>query len=350
MLSISTADAQARYTKMLIDVYRQRSTPTSFLRTFFKDVTVPTLEVSIEVQRGKEKVAADVVRGTDGNRNQWTRSTEKSWIPPYFREWFDATQLQLYDRLYGATEINDSIFAAYINDVADHIMELQEKIERAVELQCAQVLETGVISIASDTGIDFHRKTASMVDPGAGNYWATGTTDPFNQLEAGCKFLRQVGKAGGNMFIALCGGQALTDLLSNTIFLKRQNLFSMALDAVNSPQMGETGATYHGTLTCGSYKVQLWAYPQYYDNAAGVSTPYLNEQKVTLIPVAPKFKIAYAAVPQLLTPSTPPFIGKYKINEYIDQRGKARIVDIESAPLAIPTAIDTIYTLKAVAD
>lgn len=348
MPSISTTDAQGLLTKKLVDVYKERIAPTSFLRSFFPTVESPTLEVSIEVQRGFEKTAVDVVRGTDGNRNSFSRSTEKIFIPPFYREWFDATQLQLYDRLYGATEINDAIFASYINSVADSMMDLQNKIERSYEVQCAEVLETGTVTLQAQTSIDFKRKAASMVNPGAGSYWATATVDPFAQLEAGCKFLRQIGKAGGAVFNALCGAAALNDLLANTVFQKRQNLFNMALDVVTAPQFGPTGATYHGTLTCGSYKVQLWAYPQYYDKA-GVSTPYLKDDKVILLPINPNFKLAFAAVPQLITPNSMPKMGAFIMGEYLDQRGAAHIMDIKSAGIAIPTAIDQIYTLKTVA-
>src|SRR5437016_1331533 len=101
MPSIQVSDAQGLFTSRLIAVYRERPKVMNFLRSFFPSEIGTSLEVSIQVQRGKEKVAVDVMRGDDGNRNQWTRSTEKMFIPPYFREKFDATKLQLYDRLYG---------------------------------------------------------------------------------------------------------------------------------------------------------------------------------------------------------------------------------------------------------
>ncbi len=345
---ISTTDAQGLYTKHLIDAYKERSAPTAFLRSFFPTVVAPTLEISIEVQRGYEKIAADVVRGTDGNRNQFTRSTEKIFIPHYYREWFDATQLQLYDRLYGATEISDAIFSAYINSVADSIMELQAKIERSYELQCAQVLLTGIVTTeAGSVNIDYKRKAGSLVDLGAGQYFAN-SIDPFAKFEAGCTFMRQEGKAAGNVFNAILGSAAIADLYNNTIFKERQNLFNMALDAVAPPQRGAVGQTYHGEISCGPYRVRLWTYAQYYDDANNVSTPYIDPKKVILLPETPRFKLAFAAVPQLLTPNTPPKVGAFIFSEYLDQRGKARIVDVESAGLAVPVAIDTIYTFKAV--
>lgn len=350
-MNISTTDAQGLYTKMLVDVYKQKSNPTSFLRSFFPEKVTPTLELSVEVQRGFEKVAVDVTRGTDGNRNQFSKSTEKLFIPPYYREWMDATQLSLYDRLYGATSVSDAVFVSYINSVADALMEMQSKIERAQEVQCAQVLTTGIVTYGganANLKIDFKRKAASLVDGGGATYFAANN-DPFAEFEKGCTFLRQVGKASGGTFNAILGSTALTNLLANTKFQSRQNLFNMALDNVVAPQRNAVGQTFHGIITAGAYKVQLWSYPQYYDNASGVQTSYIDPKQVILIPEAPKFVFAYAATPQLITPQSTPVMGKFTINQYIDQRGKANIIDVESAGLAIPTAVDTIYTFKAVA-
>jgi hypothetical protein len=348
MPTISTADAQALFTKALVDVYVERIQPKSFLRSFFTDVVTGTKEVSIEVQRGKELVAVDVVRGTDGNRNEWKYSSEKIFIPPYFREWMDATQLQLYDRLYGATEINDVVFSQFINDVADKLEQMQEKIDRAYELMCASVFETGVVTIEHGTDVDFKRKSASIVDLGAGQYFANAI-DPFKKIEAGCNFIRTKGKNAGNVFNLILGSDAISDLMTNTIFTNRQNLVNMSLDAVREPQKNSVGGVLHGQITCGSYRVNLWTYPEFYDTTAGVATPYIDAKKAILLPEAPKFKMAYAAVPQLLEPNTLPRIGKYIVNEYIDKRGKSMIIDIESAALPIPTAVDTIYTMKCVA-
>lgn len=344
MPTISTTDAQGLLTKSVAAVYKERIQPTAFLRSFFPSKVFPTLELSIEVQRGKEKIAADVVRGTDGNRNEFTKSSEKIFIPPYYREWFDATQLSLYDRLYGATEINDAIFAAYINNVVDAQADIKAKIERAQEIQCAQVLETGLV-VLKNGSIDFKRKAESLVDPGAGQYFVNNI-DPFAQFEAACNFIRKSGKTSASMFNAILGSEALTDLLANTKFTARQNLFNMALDSVAAPQRNSTGASFHGIITAGPYKVALWSYPQFYDNASGTSTAYVDPKKVIVIPENPNFLMGFAACPQLLSPSTPPNIGEFIFGEYIDKRSKSHIMDVESAALALPVAIDTIYTFR----
>jgi hypothetical protein len=348
MANISVTDAQGLFTKALVDVYKERPKPTGFLRSFFPSVESATKEVSIEVQRGTEKTAVDVVRGTEGNRNTFSKSTEKIFIPPFYREYMELTEIHLYDRLYGATQINDGIFAQYINNVADNLMDLQAKIERSYEKQCAEVLELGTVTLNAATSIDYKRKSGSKVDLGGGNYWATGTNDPFATFDAGMTNLSKTGKITTGVGRAILGETALRDLMANTKFQARQDLVNMKLDSVSEPLMSAEGAVYHGTVTAGAYRVELWSYPQYHD-VAGVSTPYVNAKKVILMPANTRFKLSFAAVPQLITPNSLPTKGAYVFGEYKDERLTSHIMDIKSAGLAIPVAVDQIYTVQVVA-
>lgn len=349
MGSISTADARGLYTKMLIDVYKERTAPTSFLRSFFPVKESATKYLSIEVQRGSEKIAVDVLRGTEGNRNTFSKSTEKLIQPPLYREYFDVTEIDLYERLFGDSNIDGAVFSQFLDSVAEKLRMLQDKIERAYELQCSQVLETGVVLLNSDTSIDFQRKLGSLVANGAGNTWATGTVDPTETLKDGCTFLRQKGKAGGSMFNAIVGSTALNHMLNNTIMKARADIRNYSLDAVAAPQKQSVGGTLHGIVTAGSYNVALWSYPEYYDNASNVSTPYINPKKVIILPENPKFTLGFGAVPQLVGDGGSVKKGAYIIGEYKDEREASHIMDIQSAGIAIPTAVDQIYTVQTVA-
>lgn len=353
---IAVTDGRALFTKTLIDVYQQRLKPTSFLRSFFPVDLSPTKEVSIEVERQGEFVAVDIFRGTEGNRNSWSLSTEKIFVPPLYKEYFDATQLDLYDRVLGSQgNAQVPLFAALMNKVADRIGTLQDKIERAFEYQCAQVLQTGQITMFAGSTIDYKRKATSIVDlnVGSGGGYFAANSDVFKQFQNGCDFLRTVGKSGDAVFNAIFGATALADFLANTKFTARQNLFNMALDAVAAPTRNATGAAYHGTITAGGYKVQLWSYPQFYDTlVSGVLTSnnYIDPKNVILIPTAPRFKLGHAAVPQLIgQPGEMPSQGEYVVSEFLDTRNKSHDYIIESAAVAIPVAVDQIYTMKAVA-
>ena len=358
---ISTSQARAQLTSMCVDVFTDMVAPTGFLRSFFPSVQEFTRYLSIQVERDYELLAVDVSRGTEGNRNKFTTNTEKVIDAPYYREYFEMTDIDLYDRLFGSVAIDAGIFSQIVAIVARRLSMLKAKIERAYELQCAQVMMTGVVSLASGDSIDFRRKSASLVDLGAGNYWATNTIDPFQTLENGAIFLRTVGKSPDSTFNVIMGQQAHADLMNNSLYKARvnQNL-NNNIDSVNAPQRNSAGAAYHGVLSTGSWKMNLWTYPQYYDVVSGgvaTATPYIDNKKVAILPANPRFKLGFAAVPRVLradaagtgivAPSVEP--SPYLVEDYIDPRLTSHIMDIKSCGIAIPTAVDQLYTVKVVA-
>ena len=345
-MAIPASQVRALFTQKLIDVYQERIRPTAFLRGFFPAVTEPTRYVEIEVERMGEKIAVDVVRGTEGNRNVFARSTQKIFEPPMYREYFDATHLDLYDRVLGSQDgANGRLFARLLNTIADKLGSLQDKIERSIELQCAQVLLDGIVQ-TSLGNIDYKRKAGSLVD-GNANYFETGSMNPFPVFEAAGVFLRTYGKSTDGHFNVILGATAFSQLLLNSKFQTRQNLFHMKLDDVTGPARNGTGAVFHGRISSDNYTFDLWTYPQIYEDANGANQPYIHNQKMVVIPSSPRFKTAFAAVPQLIgeegqVPVQAPFV----LGNFRDKRNATHEFDIQSAPLAIPVAVDQIYTAK----
>lgn len=356
MANIAIQEAQGQFTKAVMAVYKERVPAPSFLRSFFPSAAPSASRlISVFVQRGSEKVAVDVARGSSGNRNQWSRSTEKMFEPLYYRENFDLTSLQFYDRYWGAAKdgsISDAVLATLINSTVENQMELVAKIERAIEVMCAQIFKTGkIVSFNGGNGIevDFKRKAGSIVDPGA--YWGTNTTDPFEQLENGGIFLRQYGKMSGNVINAICGREAINALKKNTIFQDRQKMFSTSWDNVQTVQKTATGAAYHGWIEAGTFIVNLWSYPEYYQDPDNnnAMTPYIDEKYVVLLPNNANFHTAFAAPPQVVEPGNAPKVGQFIFSDWISPDKKSHVYEVESCPLPVPVAIDQIYTLKAVA-
>ncbi len=352
MANISQTDARGLFTKRLIDVYQERIRPKGFLRSFFPSTFAPTKDVSIEVERGFEKIAADVVRGSEGNFNRFPKSTEKIFQPPFWREYFNATELDIYDQVLGSTSTdNTRLFQELLNRVADKTMMLQDKIERSKEIQCAQVLQTGIVTLLNGDNIDFKRKAASIVDLNSnGGYFATNS-DVFAQFKVAAEFLRTKGKFADFTFIAIFGSTAFDNFLKNTVVTNRQNLFHLALDQIRPPQVNAVGAAFHGSFSAGSYRIQAWTYPDFYDNTSGTATPYIDDKNVVVLPPSPRFKFAHCLVPQLVTPgaTTAPQQGEWVYGEYMDERKAKHDFDVQSAGLPVPVAIDQIYTMRAVA-
>lgn len=347
---IPAEDARGIFTKTLVDVFRERPQTTSFCRSFFPSRVSNSRELSIEVQRGTEKVAVDVTRGTEGNRNSVSRSTEKIFLPPYYREYFDLTELDLYDRLFGSTSIDEGVFADFINETVDKTMLIRDKIERALEKQCAEVLLTGIVSLKAGTNIDFKRKAASLVDGGSGSYWTVGSVDPYVTLENGGNFLRQVGKVQGGILNVIMGSKAFNAFMNNPQVKTRADIRNFHLDNLRMPQRDAVGGVLHGVVSAGPYEVRLWSYPEYYDTENGTSTPYITPEKVIMLPEVPKFRMGFAAVPRLLTEGgIGAATGEFVVGEYLDHRRTSHIIDVKSAGVAIPVGVDQVYTVKVVA-
>lgn len=348
MTTIPIQDARALFTKKLIDVYKEKITPMSFLRSFFKVEESLTKEISIEVRRGSERVAVDVTRHTDGNMNTFSNSTEKIFVPPFYYEFLAANDHRLYDVAIGMQ--SETGFAQLTAELADDLVELQYTIERAYELQCAQVLETGIVQLESNTNIDFKRKAASLVDKGAGSYWATGTVSPYKDLENMCKFIRETGKTRSGIYNAIMGSEALADFLDNTIVKTRADIRNITLDDIKTPQAMAEGGVLHGEVTAGSYKVRIWTYPEGYEDADGNFVDYVNSKKVVMLPDNPRFKLAFGAIPMLLddAPETTQR-GAFVVQEFFDRKRTIHEIAIKSAGVAVPVAVDQIATYQVVA-
>jgi len=349
--ALPLTESQGLFTKGLIAVYKEMPQVTSFLRSFFPSVEKMTKEISIAVQRGSEMVAVDVARYSDGNRNSFDKSTEKIMVPPLYHEYLNANEHRLYDQVVTAiSQGNTTFFKEITSELADQLMMLKDKIERAIELQCAQVLETGVVQLANNTDIDFQRKAASLVAYNVANDFSVGTVDPYRVLKDGATFIRTKGKSQGTVYNVIMGDTVISDFMNNTIVKERADIRNFHLDQVREPQKNATGGVLHGRVSAGPYTFNLWTYPEYYDTKLASNIPYMNDKKLVIIPDNPKFHTAFAAVPQLISKAgTIPQSGAYLMQTFIDEKAGSHQEHIKSAPIVVPVAIDQIYTIQTVA-
>jgi uncharacterized protein YrrD len=345
-MAIPVQDAQSIYTKGLVASYAEKPVVKKWLSSFFKPNFTMTKEVSIEVQRGSERVAVDVFRFSDGNRNTFDKSTEKVMVPPLYDEYLTVNEHRLYEEaINGIASGNLTFFQRMTAEQAEQLVALRNKIERAIELQCAQIFETGVVTLASGDDIDFKRKAASIVAYNAANAFNIDTVDPRKVMSTGCKFIREKGKYQSGTFNAILGESAMTALLANP-FTKPTEF---NINDVMAPQNMPVGATSHGWVSAGSYIVYLWTYPEFYENASGVSTSYINDKKMILLPTTVQYDLAFAAVPQLIQKDgSIPQKAEYLIRETMDEDKGQHKIKIMAAPIAIPTKIDTLYTIQVI--
>jgi hypothetical protein len=346
MAAIPTNQARPLFTKALADAYKEQPKPTGFLKSFFPAKESGSRYISIEVERGLEKIAADVARGTEGNRNIFGKTTERIYDSLLYDEFFDLTQLDLYDRLFASTSIDESAFADLLMGATEKLMVCRNKIERSYEKQCADVLETGIIAFASGDTIDFKRKSASLVSKTA-TPWNNDTYNPIDHLAEAGTFLRTKGKMQGGRLNAVMGNSALAAFLKNAKVTGRADIRNFSLDAINAPQRNAMGGVLHGIVSAGAWEVLIWSYPEYYDTKTTSNNPYVNEKKVIVLPDNPRFILQHTAVPQL--PSANGGMidrSAYVVYENVDQKHTAHEFGVKSAGVAIPVAVDQIYTMQ----
>jgi hypothetical protein len=355
-MALPVQQAREIFTKAYLASYKENIPVPSFLKSFFTILTFITKTISIEVQRGTERIAVDVLRGVNGNRNTFSLSSEKEWMPPFYNENFDATQLDRYDRVFGQS-FNDSpaIIGYLARDVAEKTQLLRDKIDRAKEFQCAQVFETGIVTLLNGDNIDFKRKAASLVDLAAdGGYWGANP-DVELQLIHGAEFIRQKGKNGVPEFNLVMSGTAWIALKATDYFKNKANYNQVLLLDIKMPQTTAFGAGYMGRIAAGAYTFNVWTYDEVYETSLGVVTRYWPVDKAFIVPVSgTRFHLSHAGVPAILADTRnaeySQFIAQiaaeYYLNNYIDPQRKAHIFEIYSAPLAIPVSVDMIYTMQ----
>lgn len=348
MGSINITDAKALFTNTIVAMVSDFVKPQTFLRSFFKEDESYTKEVSIMVQRGLENIAVDVIRGTEGNRNTFGKQTQKIFEPPFYREWFDMTELDAYDALYASPEVSHIVFERFVREAAQKTSVLQDTIDRAYEKQCSEVIQTGIVLLNAGTNINFKRQASSMVDLGSSSYWADSGVDPNTSIIAGCTFLRAEGKAVGNVFNMILGETAHLHYMNNTAVKARGNIYNYSMDNLVPAQKNSAGGVFHGQISVGSYRINVWTYPDIYTDASGNNQKYIGDKNMILLPEQTKNVLAYAAVPQLLSTGITPVKGKFMVSNYIDPRGPKEIVDVKSAGVAVPTLVDQMYTAQVV--
>jgi hypothetical protein len=305
--------------------------------------------------RGTEKVAVDVIRGHQGTRIQATKFDQKAWDTFYYNLKFDATQLQCYFRAMGSTSFNLNEGAQMVNGIAAQQKMGKDMIERAIELHCANIFETGTCTSLQDGSIvDFKRQAASMVTKTSGNYWTDSGVDPYADLKAGGDFLRQVGKSNSYDIYTIWGAAAWTAFRSNTVATDRLKQFNNMRDMLPPSMQGKTGEIYQGFIDVDSYKIHVFTYNDFYDDPTGGSSmiAYKNPKSVVMIGGNEIGNTLYGATPQLSTPGASTLsltAGEYFLWDYIDVKSKSHDFHIESAPLPVPIKVDRIYTLTPVA-
>ena len=294
---------------------------------------------------------------------QVDKFSQKAFDPFYFKQYFDATELTQYFRVFGSNSFNINEMAELANGVAMQNKINDDMISRAEEVMCASVLETGTVTSFRDGSIvDFKRQGASIVTLTGSNTWDTPGTNPYNDLNNGGDFLRQVGKYGGYVINAIFGTAAWEAFRNNSNVQERLKEFNNKRDVLEPAQYNAVGGKYQGSIDCTNYTLRCWTMSDVYNaptidsngniSFSGTLTPYMNPKKIYMIPEKPMFQLLYGAIPEVKEPgagTSSLTIGTRIFKRYVNPEMGYDRSYLESAPLPVPVQVDQIYTLQPIA-
>ena len=350
---------KALITKKILRVFSDDKGIQSGFAGFFPAQTTIEKQVGIEVERNLQKIAVDVQRCTDPVRNIFSKSTEKLFEPPFFNEAFDFAECERYDVTFGNnTNPSSSDSINMIKQSNKRIQKIKNKILRAVELQRAQILQTGIVTLTNGDNIDFKRQAASLVALSGAALWDASTGDPMKDLKDAGAFLRDEGLSTGNTLNAIMGSDAFEAFVSNELVIAEADVRRINRIDIKAPQFNNaTGMAFQGKFSAGDFNVNIWTYNATYHNASNVVTKYLDANKVVVLPEDFEGMTAYAGIPAITIDKRnsqfPQFISMIEsdmyLDNYLDQEKMAHWFRLRSAPLCVPVSVDRIYTIQVLA-
>ncbi|MBP7735948.1 MAG: major capsid protein [Spirochaetes bacterium] len=347
--------------KTMLAAFKQKKAPTMFLSSWFKTTDrdiFRSRKAVIDIKRQKEQIAVDVVRGTGGLLVSNKRFTTKEYTPPLYDLYNSYFEEELNERLPGGTEYdNPDYLAQIIATITDDQVEVQEMIMRAIEWQAANIFVTGTVPLINGDTIDYKMKATHSLP--VGTVWSNTSAAPITNIKDACQLNRKDGLVEST--VAIFGDTAWANFLARIKADGSLNILNAELGKITMPVANANGAVFHGEFVAGSFRLQAWTYPQYYDvptgyglSNEGTKQPYIPTDKVLILPMsnAIDLRLIYAGIPELVNRKDAQLqalgIDRYPANvrgdflpyAFTDDERTCLKVGVRSAPLCVPTQID----------
>lgn len=339
-----------------------------FFTTFFKTTPEDYTDgeyVEIDIERSGDYVAPTLKDARTGSVViDEDVFTEKRFKPPYAALSTSVPLMDLLQRQPGESdtaEVRGQWFGRLVNKLTKSLSKFHRMFKENIELQCAQILQTGVVTLKDANGADvytlnFNAKGTHIVTNT--NSWDGNSADPIGDLQGLCDVINDDGKATPQ--IAIFGATAWQHFISNAAVKDMVKRDGMNLGALN-PGLLNKGGRYMGYIDVSSYRLECWVYNDSYKRVDG-STVYkfLDTNKVVITTAIEDldFRIVFAGVPTLgmkepfasVIPSEVTYDGFIRCHNRVFEDATQDTYTAESKmrALAIPVSIDRFGCLTAV--
>ena len=324
----------------------------SFLRSFFRVENTDSLNLLLGTKRGGRKVAVDTNIQTKSRMHK--RQVGKLDIvqPPLYSYYTPLTLSDMYNgfsRLFFTDNltVNDmSIVDDFGRVVANDLDEIADTIDMAKELQCAQLLSNGIVSLRNNDNIDFGRVGGSIVAAGSGKLWGASGAEYIKSITTGVDWIRSNAKNNSTSFHIIMGGDAFANFIGSTEVQGRQDMKNFQLDELFAGRPVPSGGTYWGTISLANgVRANIWSYDAKYELEDGTEKNFLDKDSVLMIPDQNQMVFNQSAVKYL--PGTTN-TGRYRsmyTRDHMDNKEQVHFYFLEDRFLAVTQEINEVYTL-----
>lgn len=346
-------------TKVMLAGYQSRRMPTAFLTGMFQAPEQNfhnSEEVEIDIMRSGEDISIAIVDLSTGARlNSEELYTNKSFKPPVHKEKGAIPAHQLIKREFGQNPFESVDFQRNALDRATRLVtKMGDKIARAMEFQSASVLQSGIVTLIDDSGvevfkIDYGPKVAHF--PTVGVLWSNSNSTKLKDIEDLANVIRSNGLEDPDMLIM--GERAYELFISDPAVQARINLRQG--DIARLVPMGRmgNGGIFRGRAEIGNYSYEIWTYGGRYKHPqTGVSTKFIQDNKVLVRASAGRLDATFGGIPTIDRDSRVPSqlftrlrdtsgVMDLQTKGWVTDDGETLFVQAGTRPLMIPTAIDT---------
>lgn len=359
-------------TARMIAAYNQMSTALMFFSGLFQAPPQNfhnSEEVEIDIQRDDEDIAIVVQDLSTGYRmNSTDIYTNKAFKPPVLKEAVAINSFDLLKREFGRNPFESPNFRAdAMTRIMNGMVKIERKIRRTIELQAAQVLQTGTITLTDISGtalytLNFQPKANHFST--VGTLWDAGGADPAADIKAISEIIRNDGLADPDQLIFGC--DAWEAFIKNASIVQRFETRRIDQGTIAPMQMRGQGGNFRGVVEIGNYRYDCWSYGgRYKDPQTGVKTQFMDPKKVIVRASTGRLDATFGAIPNIgasmgangpqLLPELP---GRFTntgmdmdlfVNAWLTPDGEQLMGGVGSRPLMIPTAIDQFGALTVLA-
>jgi len=350
-------------TKRMISAYTQKAKPSLFLSGFFQSPQENfhnTEEVEIDIERSDEDISIVIENMATGYRmNSADLSTNKGFIPPAYKEAIGLNSFELLNRMPGVNPFANNDFRAnLILKFFKGMRKIEDKLRRSFEQQASQILQTGILTLKDDAGVDLYTldfKPKATHFPTAGTAWNAGG-DVAGDINSVAEIIRDDGLEDPDQLIM--GVDAFEAAIKNTDFKSRFDIRNITMGTISPMVPNGKGGNFRGTVEIGNYKYDIWTYGgRFKDPQTGLKVQYVDPASCIVRSSTARMDATFGAIPNIgkllgvqktnLLPEMPGRVSNVEggmdmfTNVWLSEDGENLFGGVGVRPLLIPTAIDT---------